>query len=52
MTIDTEPAQKRPYSRPTLIEYGTMAALTKTGSGSCVGRPGKRKKNYWDCDDD
>ena len=31
-----EPAggERRPYARPELIEYGTVAKLTQTGSGS------------------
>lgn len=33
-------SQKRPYSRPTLITYGTMTALTKNGHGS---RPENKK---------
>ena len=28
------PAPKRVYSSPTLIEYGSMAELTKNGTGS------------------
>lgn len=48
MTMETE-TPKRPYSPPTLILYGTMAALTQTGSGSCYGKR-KKKKHHWDCD--
>ena len=34
MSVDTMPAQKRPYARPTLIFYGTMQEVTKNGHGS------------------
>jgi hypothetical protein len=26
--------QKRPYSRPSLVEYGSVSKLTQTGAGS------------------
>ena len=51
MAIEIEPSRK-PYSSPTLKTYGTMVALTKTGTGSCGGGYGKRKKRSWSCDDD
>jgi len=34
MTIEIAAPPKRPYSPPTLISYGTMASLTKNGTGS------------------
>lgn len=34
MTINGERASKRAYSAPTLVSYGDMAQLTKTGTGS------------------
>lgn len=42
MTTESEPAQKRPYSRPTLITYGSMLTLTRTGTGS---RPENKTSN-------
>jgi len=42
MTTEIESAQKRPYSRPTLIAYGSMVALTMNGTGS---RPENKKSN-------
>ena len=34
MTVEAIAAQKRPYTPPILIDYGTMAALTRNGMGS------------------
>ena len=30
------PARKRPYTRPRLTEYGSVAKLTRTGSGTII----------------
>jgi hypothetical protein len=33
---DDTPRVRRPYTAPELVEYGTVAKLTQTGSGSIV----------------
>lgn len=39
-----EPAGKRPYSAPRLTEYGSVAALTRTGSGTKLEGSSPNKK--------
>lgn len=45
MPIEAIPAQKRRYTTPTLIDYGTMVALTKNGMGSRVENKKSNSKN-------
>lgn len=45
MTTEAMSTQKRRYSRPTLITYGTMVTLTRNGPGSRPENKKSRSKN-------
>ena len=45
MTSESGQARKRFYASPVLVNYGTMVALTKNGTGSRLENKKSRSKN-------
>ena len=45
MSFDALPAGKRPYARPVLTDFGTIADLTRAGYGSMPENKDSQSKN-------